>query len=429
MANNNALRERGIELIRAAQAHEERQEWADALRHYENGIEQLITAVKYERNEPAKQVMNGRIRTYLERAEELKALVYRDSPAVSEPVGVTPESSSASKRVDDELRERARSLILSEKPNVKWDDVAGLQDVKEVLKQAVVYPLQLPQLFDEGRVTAWSGVLLYGPPGTGKTLLAKAVATEGGARTFMHVSVAGIMSKFVGDSERLVSLLFRLAREEAPTVIFMDEVDCVAASRNDTEHEVARKVKNQLLQEMEGVSSPSETNDRRVMVLAATNLPWTLDSAFMRRLQRRIYIPLPTEEARRAIFENALVKLKQHTLSADDVRHLAGATVGWSGSDVATLIKVASNRQLDLLPHVTHFKLDGEGTTGTLTPCASDTPGAMDVTLDQLIGNGMGKNVRLPPVCRADFDFALTSTRPTSSAEDVAKFDAFSQAK
>ena len=428
MASDNVLRERGIEQIRAAQAHEENQQWPDALRAYESGIEYLITAVKYERNESAKLSINGRIRAYLERAEELKALVHRDSPAVSEPVGVAPEANSASKRVDDELRERARGLILSERPNVKWDDVAGLHDVKEVLKQAVVYPLQLPQLFDEGRVTAWSGVLLYGPPGTGKTLLAKAVATEGGARTFMHVSVAGIMSKFVGDSERLVSLLFRLAREEAPTVIFMDEVDCVAGTRNDTEHEVARKVKNQLLQEMEGVASPSG-NDCRVMVLAATNLPWTLDSAFMRRLQRRIYIPLPTAEARESIFDTALAKMKQHTLTKDDAHQLAASTEGWSGSDVATLIKVASNHQLDLLPRATHFLLQGEGASGTMTPCAADTPGAHAVTLDQLIKNGMGKNVRLPPLSRADFDTALTSTRPTSTAQDVEKFEQFNVTK
>lgn len=423
--SSNELREKGIQLIVSAQAHEEKKDWPAALADYQSGIEYLVTSVKYEKNQAAAQVINGRIREYLDHAEKIKALVQQDSPAVSEPVGVSPAAAAASDRANQELRQRARELILVEKPDVKWSDVAGLTDVKELLKQSVVYPLRMPQLFDEGRVTAWTGVLLYGPPGTGKTLLAKAVATEGRARTFMHVSVAGIMSKFVGDSERMVKTLFELAREEAPTVIFMDEVDCIAGERNDSEHEVARKVKNQLLQEMEGVGS---TGGKHVMVLAATNLPWTLDSAFMRRLQRRIYIPLPERDARQAIFDTALAKMKQHSLSPDDVAHLAAVTEGWSGSDLATLIKVAANHQLDLLPRVTHFLLEGEGPAGTLTPCSADREGAAEISLDKLLDNDMGKNIRLPPVSRADFDAALKTTRPACPPDSASRFEQFRDA-
>ena len=184
---------------------------------------------------------------------------------------------------------------MSEKPNVKWDDVAGLEGAKASLKEAVILPIKFPHLFT-GKRTPWRGILLYGPPGTGKSYLAKAVATEAKS-TFFSVSSSDLVSKWQGDSERcvitcsvftivcitlpfrLVKQLFEMAREQKPAIIFIDEVDSLASSRNEAESEGSRRIKTEFLVQMNGVGH----DDTGVLVLGATNIPWQLDSGIKRR--------------------------------------------------------------------------------------------------------------------------------------------------
>lgn len=194
------------------------------------------------------------------------------------------------------LRAGLTGAILSEKPNVKWDDVAGLEGAKASLKEAVILPIKFPHLFT-GKRTPWRGILLYGPPGTGKSYLAKAVATEAKS-TFFSVSSSDLVSKWQGDSERyvhvlsvlsfwfdltrirrLVKQLFEMAREQKPAIIFIDEVDSLASSRNESESEGSRRIKTEFLVQMNGVGH----DDTGVLVLGATNIPWQLDSGIKRR--------------------------------------------------------------------------------------------------------------------------------------------------
>jgi vacuolar protein-sorting-associated protein 4 len=182
-----------------------------------------------------------------------------------------------------------------DKPDVKWDDVAGLEAAKESLKEAVVLPIKFPHLFT-GKRTPWRGILLYGPPGTGKSYLAKAVATEAKG-TFFSVSSSDLVSKWQGDSERFASLfnsiqwnrlylyfslvrqLFEMARENKPAIIFIDEVDSLAGTRGEGESEGSRRIKTEFLVQMNGVGH----DDTGVLVLGATNIPWALDNAIKRR--------------------------------------------------------------------------------------------------------------------------------------------------
>lgn len=418
--------QKSIELIRIAQDHEGAGRFKEAIDAYARGCEWLLVVIKYEDSESARALMKTRMRSYMERGEQLKEHLSRKEPvraataaaaAVAEPMGV----SCAVDKTAADLAARARSLVEMTRPNVSWTDVAGLDAAKHALFEAVVHPLKMSHLFERGRLHAWRGILLYGPPGTGKTMLAKAVATAANASTFVHVTVAGVMSKYVGDSEGIVKAIFRLARQEAPTIMFFDEIDCLAGERKEGDHDVQRKVMNQMLLEMDGLGSD---NDGHVLVLAATNMPWMIDAAFMRRMQRRVFIPLPNAEARAAMIKNH-ARGVDACLSPDEVQALVRATDGWSGSDVATLVMAAKNRQCGVLSGATHFRTVGTKPDVKLYACEPDAPDAERVSLAELLDAGMGPKIEVPTIGYDDFTAVLGSVRPAARAADLERFEQF----
>ena len=210
---------------------------------------------------------------------------------------------------DTELIEMVEREVVDMNPNVNFDDIAELESAKRALTEAVVLPLLMPDFF-VGLRRPWKGVLLYGPPGTGKTLLAKALATQG-KTTFFNVSPTTFASKWKGESEKLVRILFEMARFYAPSTIFIDEVDSVGTKRTDGENEANKKVLAEMLVQMDGISEANaeENNENKeikpkfVMVMGATNLPWDLDDALRRRFEKRIYITLPNKVGRKQMFD------------------------------------------------------------------------------------------------------------------------------
>ena len=237
-----------------------------------------------------------------------------------------------------EIQPSALREVLVQVPNVKWDDVGGLDDVKQELKEAVEWPLKHPEKFEKFGVRPPKGTLLYGVPGTGKTLLAKAVASESEAN-FISIKGPELLSKWVGESEQGVREVFRKAKQTAPTVIFFDEIDSIASTRsaNDSDSGVTKRVVNQLLTEMDGLE---ELED--VAIIAATNRPDILDAGLMRpgRFDRHIKVDLPNEDARLSIF-------KVHTAGmplADDVslEKLAKQTDGYVGADIEAVCREAA---------------------------------------------------------------------------------------
>uniref|UniRef100_A0ACD5Y0J1 Uncharacterized protein n=1 Tax=Avena sativa TaxID=4498 RepID=A0ACD5Y0J1_AVESA len=237
---------------------------------------------------------------------------------------------------DDKLVEMINTTIVDRSPSVKWDDVAGLDKAKQALMEMVILPTKRRDLFTGLRRPA-KGLLLFGPPGNGKTMLAKAVASESEA-TFFNVSASSLTSKWVGEAEKLVRTLFMVAVDRQPSVIFMDEIDSVMSTRLASENDASRRLKSEFLIQFDGVTS---NPDDLVIVIGATNKPQELDDAVLRRLVKRIYVPLPDPNVRRLLLKNQL-KGQAFKLSNHDLERLAVETEGYSGSDLRALCEEAA---------------------------------------------------------------------------------------
>ncbi|XP_024642125.1 ATPase family AAA domain-containing protein FIGL1 [Medicago truncatula] len=234
--------------------------------------------------------------------------------------------------------EHVSNEIMIKNPNVHWDDIAGLAHAKKCVNEMAIYPLRRPDLF-MGCRSPGKGLLLFGPPGTGKTMIGKAIAGEAKA-AFFYISASSLSSKWYGEGEKLVRALFGVASCRQPAVIFVDEIDSLLSQRmsNGNEHEASRRIKTQFLIEMEGFDG----GDDQVLVIGATNRPQDLDEAARRRLTKRLYIPLPSSEARAWIVRNLLEKDGLFKISNEEMEIICNLTEGYSGSDMKNLVKDAS---------------------------------------------------------------------------------------
>jgi len=305
--------------------------------------------------------------------------------------------------VDDPyLVEQIMQDIIDTNLGITFDDIAELDGAKQLLNEAVTLPLLVPEFFT-GIREPWKGVLLFGPPGTGKTMLAKAVAGFNGS-TFFNVSIASLISKYRGESEKLIRTLFNLARHHSPSIVFLDELDALVSSRRaEGEHEASRRLKTELFVQMDGITSqqatgnpndPSDQIPQTVIVLATTNMPWDLDEAIRRRLEKRIYIPLPGKEARRKMFEMGLKNIPAK--EGIDFDQLAQMTEGYSGSDIVLVSRDA-----------------------LMMPIRRAVAGKTPEQIQEMRGNC---ELETAEVCMEDFLKAFENTRPSVAKDELEKF-------
>ena len=444
--NGSNFIKQGIEVVSEAIQADKDEDYERALQLYKRALEVFMTGVKYEKNPAARETILKRVEGYMKRAEDLKNVLEQQREAKAHPSGSggTGTKDKNDKEGDDDekskLKGQLASAIVTEKPNVAWNDVAGLHGAKDALKEAVILPRRFPQLF-VGKRRPWRGILLYGPPGTGKSFLAKAVATEADAQ-FFAVSSSDLVSKWQGESERLVKNLFEMARHEEHAIIFIDEIDSMCGSRSEGESDATRRIKTEFLVQMQGVSTAKDG----LLVLGATNIPWELDPANRRRFEKRIYIPLPEAPARATMLKLHLGDTP-HTLAPADFDYLATQCEGFSGSDLSVMVREALMEPLRTCQTAKQFMpvdvLDLASNDGTnkryLSPCLaypncaycpidlSTAPaqtntcakcGAVRITLYEVPSD----ELKVPDVTVVDFEHILSKSRKTVAEEELDQF-------
>jgi SpoVK/Ycf46/Vps4 family AAA+-type ATPase len=345
---------------------------------YRKAVEQLTRLIKLYPDYTFNKFYVEKVTTYQERIRLLKS-------ENGEETGIEKFTSFETKQTGIHESAEEDGEEPTDKPNVTWGEVAGLEDAKRAIKEVIVYPVKRPDLFPLG----WSrGLLLFGPPGCGKTLLAAAVANEIEAQ-FIQIDPANIMSKWLGAAEQNVAKIFGGARKTAvagkPVIIFMDEVDSIlGVHTNEVGGEV--RMRNQFLKEMDGLQDKGK--NYHLYVVAATNKPWDLDWAFIRRFQKRVMVPLPDYATRLQMFE---INSSQLELTTDvDFHTLTQLTEGYSGSDIKDICQVIRQE-----------------------------------VIRELFESGMAEDSKSKPrsISMADFKRTINNRKPSVSKEMIKEYD------
>ena len=309
------------------------------------------------------------------------------------------------------------SFIIKENSYIKLEDIIGLEKVKEALKEQVISPIKYPKQFQEKQKRLKS-ILIYGPPGTGKTLLSKAIAAELEGNFFYILACNIITHWHESDPEKMIKNLFELARKKKPSVIFIDEIDCIINEKSYYYNDTIRKIKNELILQMKNI----ENNDENIIVLGSTNIPWTLDHDIINKFQEKMHISLPDGDSRKKLIELYLKDIT-HTLTDQQIEYLAQNTKDFSGGDIYNLVQEAYYEPIKKYINHEYFKkIQGNGNQFNYIPCEQNDTGAIKMKMTEIQDL---KLILFPKVDFDDFKKILERTKPTMEKQDLTNFEKF----
>ena len=332
--------------------------------------------------------------------EEVKScIVNAMTPGGVKPKGTVPEKAPAktgpisgkdkqagTHKFSQEIGTVIEQSILEKASMVKWEDLIGLDDVKKKMMETIVLPIKNPELFT-GLLTPSKGILLFGPPGNGKTMVAKAIASQCGEDvTFFNMSAGTLTSRYYGDSEKLIQALFAIAAEKQPSVVFIDEIDSILGARSSEEHEASRRLKTEFLVQFDGVGTRQED---RIVVVGSTNRPFDLDEAVLRRFTARIFLPLPSLEARSQMIKNQLKTVKSEMTDAE-IQEISKKTEGYSFADLRAVCQEAAMEPIRSFDYTQLATL---------------------------------KKENAPPLCAKHFDLAIVKVPRSVSKKSIAEYE------
>jgi SpoVK/Ycf46/Vps4 family AAA+-type ATPase len=379
-----------------AKTFTEAKDWSKAASAYEKAANLMSMWAEQAHGREAEERRKKMALQYRQLALKLRSgEVNFDAPSPSS--DPSPEKEPATKNgAGGEIRSIVSNLSHASK--ITWEDIGGLDETKNEIKFAL--GMTLAQHPAGVKIAAWTRILFYGPPGTGKTLLAAATSnavksTEGVPSVFYNVKVSSILSKYFGESSKIVSELYGTARDTSPSVVFLDEFESLAGQRDASDSGAERRILSTLLSELDGMDSKGR-NDIYVLTIAATNRPWDLDGAVLSRFEKKILIPLPDESTRERILRIHLEKKGFPVEVA--YGELAKTTEGYSGREIERFCK--------------------EVTTGMVEEVNRDIPSLVDQGLDMV----KKYRIKVRTLTRQDFDAAARLIHPQTTAEEMKKY-------
>eukprot|EP01084_Bolivina_argentea_P077565 140741_1 len=449
--------QKACEILKRAIQADNDENYETAVSLYSQGIQYLMTGLKYEKNRKVKDAIKDKVQKYLTRAEEIQSTLLSSTNKTKKrkkkklhKYPTQQEITDAINNADEDtihlIHGYSRSIekllninycipegiiklclayyyipienpleqqIVFEKPNIKWEDVAGLNHAKQKLKEFVILPLKFPTLFASRGNNKPTTILLYGPPGTGKTFLSKAIATEANNATFISLSSCDLCCRYYVNPHKSIRNAFAMARKNKPTILCFDEIDSLCPRATTLDQNPSR-IMTEFLAQLHGVS------DSKIVVIGTTNCPWELSVVARREFIKRIYVPLPDDEARRCIFRTH-VGASSNNLSQQDYVTLGQMSEGFSGSDISGIVQDALMEPVREMQNATHFKRvvdENNGSDYKLVPCNGNDNGAIQMSLLN-IPESEQINVRAEPLEIRHFLRVLQFCRASVDTEDI----------
>jgi vacuolar protein-sorting-associated protein 4 len=395
---------------------------AESHGHYKEAITLFYKAIDYYGRAISTQkllstqcMLGAQVRAIMEKIKELEKRT-DNTKYIEANDGIRDGSNND----DERIKSHMSSLKLStgELPSMTWDDIIGMDELKKLLKRTVQAPLEMPTLFKGFRVMP-SSFLLYGPPGVGKTHIVRALANESGLCLY-PVTISSLISKYVGESAKNVKAMFDEIKASKPCILFIDEIEALCSNREDNnQHGESSKAITQFLVELDGISKNDMSG---VLLVGATNLPWKIDDAVLRRFNSKIYVSLPS-------LEDRYLLLKYYTsfncddvgtpISDDDLLKVAEQTEYFSNSDLKELIKTSYQSTIDNIIDATHFKMSGTRDNFYVIPCEAGEQNSKAITYSEIKDKS---KIRCCALTYNDIQKNLCNTRPTVNTETTSKY-------